>query len=113
MENAVKLGSLMQSCQILIIKYLQDETRKGFFRKKKKKKKKKTGSPPHPHPPPPPNQARVVILVDDMSSRPVLHFYQESSKYCEERQSCHSCTEHHLVLFYISTKHNHNIPKGI
>ena len=29
----------------------------------------------------PPNPARVVILVRNMSSRPVLHLYQASSKY--------------------------------
>ena len=41
------------------------------FRKKKKKNV----------PPPPPNPARFVILVRNMSSRPVLHLYQASSKY--------------------------------
>ena len=41
-----------------------------FFQKKKKKKKKC-----------PPNPARVIILVCNTSSRPVLHLYQASSKY--------------------------------
>ena len=45
---------------------------KFFFRKKKKKKNV---------PPPPPHSARVVILVRNMSSHPVLHLYQASSKY--------------------------------
>ena len=45
--------------------------RKGFLEKKKQM------SPP----PPLPNPARVVILVRNSSSCPVLHLYQASSKY--------------------------------
>ena len=45
-------------------------TRKGFLEKKKQIS-----------PSPPPNPARVVILVCNTSSRPVLHLYQASSKY--------------------------------
>ena len=52
-------------------KYKQ-ETRKGFLEKK---------TTNVPHPPPPPNPTRVVILVRNMPSRPVLHLYQASSKY--------------------------------
>ena len=86
-------------------------------------------------------KAEVVILVCDMSSGPVLHYYQVSSKYSKEcstyiadtksmhnqcqilqreitakgRQTCHSCKEHihRLVLFYSSTKYLQNILKGI
>ena len=42
------------------------QTRKGFLEKKKQMS---------------PNPARVVILVCNMSSRPVLHLYQASLKY--------------------------------
>ena len=54
-------------------------TRKGFFRKTKqnktkKKTKKQQMSPSHP-------SILSVILVRNISSRPVLHLYQVSSKY--------------------------------
>ena len=51
-----------------------NKTRKVFLEKKKQQMS--------------PNPARVVILVTDMSSCPVLRFYQVSSKYCEEYSSC-------------------------
>ena len=65
-------------------------TRKGFLEKKKM-----------PPPPPPPNPARVVILVDDTSSRPVLHFYQVSTNYCEGYSS-----------YRVDKKSNSNTRKG-
>ena len=85
----------------------------------------------------PPNPGRVVILVGDTSSCPILHFYQVSSKYCEGYSSCRADAKsnsntrreisekvrkpelsflyptRHLALFYISTKYHQNIPKGI
>ena len=88
-------------------------TRKCFFRKNTNA----LPPPPRPTPPPPPNPARVVILVRNTPSRPVLHLYQASSKYSvgyscyktetrnqiqtqegkitpKEKQSCHSCMWH-------------------
>ena len=44
-------------------------------------------------PPPTPNPTRVVILLGDTSSRPVLHFYQVSSKYYEGYRSCKADTK--------------------
>ena len=101
------------------------KTKKTTKQKKKKKKKKC-----HPNP------TRIVILVGDTSSCPVLHFYQVSSKYCEgycraytksnlntrrgdksksKKASVLSFlyTTHHLILLYISNKYHQNIPKGI
>ena len=65
----------MKSCQQDIA-----ETRKGFLEKKKKKKKKKTFPRTQP---PTPNPARVVILICNASSRPVLHLYHQNIKYSE------------------------------
>ena len=53
--------------------YTQGQTKKGVLDKKKKKKKKKKKCHTNP--------AGVVILVRNMSSRPVLHLNQASSKY--------------------------------
>ena len=82
-------------------------------------------------------KGRVVILVCDMSSCPVLHFCQVPSKYskgyssyrADEKYISNKTKEitpkvrkpelsflyvtHHLVLFYISTNYHKNIPKGI
>ena len=53
-------------------------------------------------------KAEVVILVRDMSSGPVLHYYQISSKYSKE------CSTYcRLVLFFITTKYHQNIPKSV
>ena len=72
---------------------------------------------------------RVVILVRDTSSCPVLYFIQVPSKYSEGYSSYRENTKsisnktkvelsflystRRLVLFYISTKYHQNIPKGI
>ena len=61
-------------------------------------------------------KGRVVILVCNMSSRPVLHFYQVSSKYSTEylsyRADTKSMHNHCQILFYISTWYHPNILKG-
>ena len=80
---------------------------------------------------------RVVILVRNTSSCPVLQFYKVPSKYSEgypsyradEKSISNKTKGDHskskkarlsflyvtcrLVLFYISTKYHKNIPKGI
>ena len=76
-------------------------------------------------------KGRVVILVPDMSSGPVLHFCQVPSKYSKgylwyrantksfsnktngDNSKTKKATVVHLVLFYISTRNHQNIPKGI
>ena len=82
-------------------------------------------------------KGRVVILVCDMSSCPVLHFYQVPSKYSKGYSSYRADKKsisnkikaetpkvrkpelsfvhmtRHLILFYISTKYHKNIAKGI
>ena len=99
------------------------KTRKGFLEKKK------------PNVPPPrPQYRRVVILVCNTSSRPVLHLYQASSKY-SVGYSCYRAETRNqiqtqereitpkvkkkpklsflyvtcrLVLFFITTKYHQN-----
>ena len=81
-------------------------------------------------------KGRVVILVHNMSSSPVLHFYQVSSKYSEgylssradiksisnKTKGDNSKRKPELsflyatcrpTLFYIFSKYHQNIPKGI
>ena len=82
-------------------------------------------------------KARVVILVSNTLSHPVLHFYLVPSKYSEGYSSYRADTKSisnktkgnnskskkarvvilvatsHLILFYISTKYHKNIQKGI
>ena len=82
-------------------------------------------------------KGRVVILVCDTSSCPVLYFCQVPSKYSKGYSSYKADTTsfsnktkcdnpkgkkarlsilyatRHLVLFYISIKYHQNIPKGI
>ena len=71
-------------------------------------------------------KAKVVILVRDTSSSPVLHFYQchkniskGYSTYTADTKSMQNHCQiflyatHRLVLFYICTKYHQNIPKGI
>ena len=98
---------------------------------KKNNKKNKTNSPHNP--------ARVVILVLNTSSRPVLHLYQAPSKYSvgywctEQRQEIKIQTQEGeitpkvkkksrlsflyvtcpRVLFFITTKYHQNIPKSV
>ena len=96
--------------------------------------------PPHTHTHTPHGKSkkgRVVILVRNTSSCPVLHFYQVPSKYSKGYSSYRADTKSisnktkgnnskvrkpelsflymtsRLVLFYISTKYHQNIPKGI
>ena len=71
------LHILLFGCIIIL---LHVYTRKGFL-------EKKTNAP---------NPTRVVILVGDTSSCPVLHFYQVSSKYCEGYSSCRADTKSNL-----------------
>ena len=82
-------------------------------------------------------KSKKGILLRNMSSGPVLHFYQVPSKYSNGYLSYSADTKsfsnktkgnnskvrkpkfsflyatHHLVLFYISIKYHQNIPKGI
>ena len=80
-------------------------------------------------------KARVVILVRNTSSGPILHFYQVSKKYSKGSLTYRADTilsnitkgdnakskkdriailvRDILVLFYISAKYHQNIPKGI
>ena len=82
-------------------------------------------------------KGRLVILVHDTSSGPVLHFCQVLSKYSKGYSSYRTDEKsisnkikgdnpkvrvpelsflymtRHLVLFYISTKYHKNIPKGL
>ena len=78
-------------------------------------------------------KCRVVNFLHDMSSCPVLHFYQIPSKYpegCRHKIKFTNKTKgesfnsrklelsflymtSHLILFYISTKYYKNIPKSI
>ena len=63
-------------------------------------------------------KGRIVILVRDMSSHPVLHFYQVPSKYSKGYLSYRTDTKSTSNKtkgnnFYISTKYHKNIPKGI
>ena len=82
-------------------------------------------------------KGRVVILVCDTSSCPVLHFYEAPSKYSKAYLSYRADTNLfqtkqreitakvrktelsflyktlHLILFYISTKYHQTISKGI
>ena len=85
-------------------KPLQNKTKQKKKKKKNKKLKlekvfkKKTQAPPIPLPL---NPARLVILLGDTSSHPVLHFYQVSSKYCEGYSS-----------YRADRKSNSNIRRG-
>ena len=58
-------------------------------------------------------KGRVVILVRDMSSDPVLHFYQVTSKYSKGYSSYRAenkILRRRPVLHY---KYHKNIPKGL
>ena len=69
---------------------LQSQLEKVFLEKKQQKKQHMS-----------PNPARVVILVCNTLSRPVLHFYHVSPKYSEE----YSC-------YRVDTKSNSNTRRG-
>ena len=83
-------------------------------------------------------KGRVVILLQDKSSHPVLHFCEITSKYSEGYSSYRADTKSisktkqmeitpkerkpelsflsvmcHLILFCISTKYRQNVLKGI